>query len=674
MHIPDAAISPITSLAAGAAMLPVWTSAGYRVKRSLASRQVPYLAIGAAFSFTIMMFNIPAPGGTTVHPVGGTLLAVLLGPWAAVIGMTVALLIQALIFADGGILAAGANCFTMAFAMPFTGYFVYRLLTSRMPEDSPRRALAAGIGAYLGLNIAAVLTAIILGIQPALFHDDAGRALYFPFGLRVTIPAIMSAHLTIAGMAEATVTAIAVRYLQAAHIELFSERRIDRVDAGGGRVELAWIGLASVAALAPLGLLARGEVWGEWHGTELAERAGFAPSAFIAAERHGWTGLHLFPDYLADKGPWFYILAGAVGIGLIAGAAMLVGHLAAATSVCSGERDAGMDTGHDAMITAKVTSVPPSDSRVDLTWLLAPSKPKLECELQTMPRSFDTRGRTFRIRSSRYVEKTLAGFADSARELLFAEDAANKDGFLQRIDAPIKIIALLAFVVVATVLHRWPALVAMLALTTLLAVSSRIPIKYFMKRVWLPVPLFAGAFILPSILNLVAPGNAIFVISKEPYVSVTNTGLSLAVILTLRIGLAVSLVTLLTLTTRWNDLLAGLRVMLVPRILLTAASMTYRYLGVLAQTATEMFSARQSRSVGSSSFRQNHGFIGRSAGALFGKTAAFTEEVHHAMVSRCWTGEPHSLHEGRMRAADLGWLVAAAIIAAITIMGEYVGS
>src|ERR1043166_3666054 len=104
-------------------MAPVWAIAGGRVRKSLSTKQVPLLAIGAAFCFTIMMFNIPVPGGTTVHPIGGGLLAVLLGPWAAVIGVTAALVIQALFFGDGGVLAVGANCFTMAFAMPFCAFF-----------------------------------------------------------------------------------------------------------------------------------------------------------------------------------------------------------------------------------------------------------------------------------------------------------------------------------------------------------------------------------------------------------------------------------------------------------------------------------------------------------------------------------------------------------------------
>ena len=147
MHIPDAAISPVTSIAAGTAMIPVWYACGRHVGRSLSTRQAPMLSVGAAFCFTIMMFNVPAPGGTTVHPVGAVLLAVVLGPWAAVIGMTVALVIQALFFADGGIFAIATNCFSMAFAMAFAGYFAYRLISAGSAADSPRRALAAGIGA-----------------------------------------------------------------------------------------------------------------------------------------------------------------------------------------------------------------------------------------------------------------------------------------------------------------------------------------------------------------------------------------------------------------------------------------------------------------------------------------------------------------------------------------------
>ena len=112
-------------------MVPVWATAARRVRTVVKSRYVPLLALGAAYCFLVMMFNVPIPDGTTAHAVGGVLIAVLLGPWAAVIAVSVALLIQALFFGDGGVLAFGANAFNMAFVMPFVGYGVYSLLTPR---------------------------------------------------------------------------------------------------------------------------------------------------------------------------------------------------------------------------------------------------------------------------------------------------------------------------------------------------------------------------------------------------------------------------------------------------------------------------------------------------------------------------------------------------------------
>ncbi|HDZ59681.1 MAG TPA: cobalamin biosynthesis protein CbiM, partial [Actinobacteria bacterium] len=126
MHIPDGYLSPQTAGGLWALMVPVWYAAGYKVKKTLSARQAPLVAIAAAFSFVIMMFNLPLPGGTTGHAVGGTIIAIIIGPWAAVIAISVSLTIQALFFGDGGILALGANCFNIGFVLPVTGYYTYR--------------------------------------------------------------------------------------------------------------------------------------------------------------------------------------------------------------------------------------------------------------------------------------------------------------------------------------------------------------------------------------------------------------------------------------------------------------------------------------------------------------------------------------------------------------------
>lgn len=214
MHIPDGYIGPATCGFFYAVMLPIWTFASRIVKNTLKARQVPLLAIGAAFSFVIMMFNVPIPGGSTGHAVGGVLVAILLGPWAACIAITVALVIQALLFGDGGITAIGANCFNMAFILPFVGYYAYRLISAGSLVGSNRRVIAAGVAAYLGINLAALCAGIEFGLQPLFHHTASGQALYCPYGLKVAVTAMLGEHLLIFGWVEAIVTALVVKYLQ----------------------------------------------------------------------------------------------------------------------------------------------------------------------------------------------------------------------------------------------------------------------------------------------------------------------------------------------------------------------------------------------------------------------------------------------------------------------------
>ncbi|OGW78400.1 MAG: cobalamin biosynthesis protein CbiM [Omnitrophica bacterium RIFCSPLOWO2_02_FULL_45_16] len=214
MHIPDGYLSPQTGGFFYLVMAPLWIAASKIVKRNLKARQVPYLAFGASFVFVVMMFNIPIPGGSTGHAVGGTLVAILLGPWAAMIMITVALVVQALLFGDGGITAIGANCFNMAFILPFAGYYIYKFISMNSAKDSFRRALAAGIGAYFGLNTAALSTGIQFGIQPLLHHTSDGKALYCPYGLNIALPAMLLEHMLLFGWLEAIITFLVIRYLQ----------------------------------------------------------------------------------------------------------------------------------------------------------------------------------------------------------------------------------------------------------------------------------------------------------------------------------------------------------------------------------------------------------------------------------------------------------------------------
>ena len=215
MHIPEGYLGPQTYGAAYAVMVPIWWLAGRAAKRTLSARRVPLLAIGAAFSFVIMMLNIPIPGGSTGHATGAPLVAILLGPWAGVLVISVVLAVQAFLFGDGGITALGANCFNMAFVLPFSSYAVYRLISLGSAASSRRRIIAAGVAGYVGLNLAALTTAVMFGLQPLLAHAADGRPLYSPYPLGVAVPVMVGWHLLVFGWVEAIVTALAVAYFAA---------------------------------------------------------------------------------------------------------------------------------------------------------------------------------------------------------------------------------------------------------------------------------------------------------------------------------------------------------------------------------------------------------------------------------------------------------------------------
>src|ERR1700691_3988877 len=174
MHIPDGYLSPSTCATLYAGSAPFWYVSLQKMKRRLNTQAVPLLSVFAAFSFVVMMFNVPLPGGTTGHAVGVGIAAIVLGPWGSILAVSIAITIQALFFGDGGITTLGANCFNMAIVGSFVAYASYRLIAAKSDLSSRRRALAAGVAGYVAINASALVTAVELGIQPILFHDPSG--------------------------------------------------------------------------------------------------------------------------------------------------------------------------------------------------------------------------------------------------------------------------------------------------------------------------------------------------------------------------------------------------------------------------------------------------------------------------------------------------------------------
>jgi cobalt/nickel transport system permease protein len=312
MHIPENYLSPATCAVMALAAAPALAVCVKKAREETLKEAIPMLGIGAAFSFLLMMFNLPLPGGTTGHAVGGALIAVLVGPWAAALSVTAALAIQALLFGDGGVLSLGANIFNIAIILPFVGHFVYRITKNAIKSPAGEH-IGVALGAYIGLNAAALATAIEFGIQPFIAQDAAGLPLYCPYPLSVAIPAMLIPHLAVAGIAEAVFS-----------VSIFSF--IKRVSPGSiyhgekKNSKLVYAFMAVLICLVPLGLIAQGTAWGEWGAEEIAEvSVAGAPLGFIpGGMENGFDFSAIMPDYVVPGLPEAagYIVSALFGVGL----------------------------------------------------------------------------------------------------------------------------------------------------------------------------------------------------------------------------------------------------------------------------------------------------------------------------------------------------------------------
>lgn len=206
MHIPDGFIS--TPVAAGGVAVAAGAVA-YAVKatnRRLGEKQVPLMGVLAAFIFAAQMLNFPVAGGTSGHFLGAALAAILLGPWVGLLIMTCVLLVQCLVFQDGGLLALGANIFNMGIVGCFLGYCIYRGIALLMGGKRAAVLIGGGVAGWASVVAAALFCALELGISGTV-------------PLHVALPAMGSVHALI-GIGEGLITAAVLALVMATRPDL----------------------------------------------------------------------------------------------------------------------------------------------------------------------------------------------------------------------------------------------------------------------------------------------------------------------------------------------------------------------------------------------------------------------------------------------------------------------
>jgi len=268
-----------------------------------------------------------------------------------------------------------------------------------------------------------------------------------------------------------------------------------------------------------------------------------------------------------------------------------------------------------------------------------------------------------------FVDKTIAGSAGLWRRAMFADDVSSASGLLQRIDARVKVVTLVGLLLATSLVHHVPVLAVMYLATLPLAVASRLSLSFFIRRVWLFIPIFTGVIVLPATFSFITGGDIVVPLGHwfGHRVGLTRQGLQSAALIITRVATSISLVVLLTLTTPWSKLLAALRALHVPTMFVQVAGMAYRYLFHLLDSVTDMYTARKARTVGIASTRDSRAFVGATAGALFGKAHALSDEVYSAMIARGYNGQARTLDRSRVSSGDVVW-IAGCLVGIVLVM------
>ncbi len=274
-------------------------------------------------------------------------------------------------------------------------------------------------------------------------------------------------------------------------------------------------------------------------------------------------------------------------------------------------------------------------------------------------------------RTKNFVEKTLVEIASMMERSIFSEKYASAKGFLQSIDPRVKLITILLLIITTSFISKTEIILGIYALTLFFAYLSKVELFFFIKRVWLFIPVFSGIVAFPAMFNIITPGEPLVTlvhfdrtihvwVFQFTEIAVTKEGALGTLLFISRVAASVSLIVLLTLTTRWADVMKSLRTLRVPQIFVLVLSMTYQYIFLLVRIVQEMHLAKKSRTIKANTTRQGikkeQNWVASRIGTVLMKSYKMSDEIHSAMVSRGFHGEIKSHETFKIRNIDRAWI------------------
>lgn len=264
-----------------------------------------------------------------------------------------------------------------------------------------------------------------------------------------------------------------------------------------------------------------------------------------------------------------------------------------------------------------------------------------------------------RARKKSFIKKTLDGIFSFFEETVTSEGFSRRKGLLQGLDPRAKLISIVALIVALSMTGDLKVLSIAYLLTLLFAYASRIGVWFFIKRVWLFIPIFAGIIALPMIFNVFLPGDTLLTLGARvgPFalpemLAITKQGVMGAVVFTLRVAVCVSAAVLLFLTTPRDALFKSLQSVGVPKVYVMTLDMCYRYIFLFMDLVRGFYTAKRSRTIKSLPIVEEQKWVGGRIGYTLVKSLDMGERVHQAMVSRGFNGDIRLMYDFRMSAKD----------------------
>jgi cobalt/nickel transport system permease protein len=263
-----------------------------------------------------------------------------------------------------------------------------------------------------------------------------------------------------------------------------------------------------------------------------------------------------------------------------------------------------------------------------------------------------------------FVGKTIDGILGFLEEAFMSESFSKRSGLLQSLDPRAKLISILAIIFATSLIGDLRVLIFIYALTLLFSYLSKIEVGFFIKRVWLFIPIFAGIIAVPMIFNVFLPGDPLIQVaylgpgahlgpfSLPESIFITKQGSIAAVIFTMRVATCVSAVVLLFLTTPQQILFKSLRTVGVPKLYVLTLQMAYRYVFLLMDMIREMYVAKKARTIRARGMIDEQKWVGGRIGYTLIRSLSMSEKVHMAMMSRGFNGEVHIMQEFKMKNRD----------------------